>query len=239
MSIDHNPLSTVDSLFNAGVHLGHSSRNTHPNFNQFIFEIQSKTAVIDLSLTRFHLIAACDLLFNLVASNKRVMFVGTRDIHRRIITKHALQSGQYYVCHKWIGGMITNFSTINAMNKKMNDIDEILENAPKYDLKSRQINSFVKNSAKLKTLLGGFNKMKKRPEVIILTDPKKDYTAVLEAKRFGITTIGIIDSDTDPSIVDYAIPGNNDSVTSVDLFLQVLSDAILQGVKRGIISKNI
>lgn len=231
---------SVKALFNASIHYGHINALKNPAMTEFILTTKDDVSVIDLSLTHLALEEVWRFLFEASKKNKRVLFVGTKEVASKLIKKYALECGQYYVNSKWLGGMITNWQTVRSLSKRLDELEKIVSSedaAANY--KKKELVNMVKKVQQLESVIGGVRKMTKRPDIIFVIDINKEKTAVKEAASYGITTIGVADTNTNPAGVNYVIPGNDDSIKSIELYLKVASDAIYQGIKSAMLESGL
>ena len=219
----------VRDLIGAGVHFGHGVSRWNPKMAPFIFGKRSKLHIIDVKETLKGLLIAKKLLTNVVSSGKDVVFVGTKRQAQKAVEKAAEECGMHYVCERWLGGMLTNFRTVRSRLQRLDEL-EALEVDGTITADSKKQSSRMKREArKIKTNLGGVRKMNKLPGAVIVVDTKKEILALREAKKLGIVTIGIIDTDSDPDVVDVAIPANDDSVKAIELIMTQLAGAVAIG----------
>jgi small subunit ribosomal protein S2 len=228
---------SVENLFQKSVHYGHKVSKTHPAFSSFVFTKQNNVSIIDLAVTKACLQEVWNVLYEGAKKNKRVLFVGTKDICSSLVKKYALECGQYYVNTKWLGGMITNFKSISA--DKITELESCLAESKAVNYSKQELIKMLKQLNRLEAVVGGIKNMKRRPDIVFVLDSGVDRAAIEEAQSYGITVIVIADSNVDPRGIDYVIPGNDDHVGAIELYLQVASDAILQGVKQAMIEKSI
>lgn len=224
---------SVKDLFNAVVHYGHKASLWNPKMKPYIFRKENDVHVINLAETHRALVNAVFELYKAAKSHKRILFVGTKQQCSKSIKKYAIECGQHYVNHKWLGGMLTNFSTIKSLSKTLeqyeNDVQKDSESFTKKELlmKTKQIE-------KLERYIGGIRHLSRKPDVIFVIDSSHDAVAIREANKTGAMVIAVVDTNSSPDNIDIVIPGNDDSIKSIDLYLRLASEAVLQGIKDGI-----
>jgi small subunit ribosomal protein S2 len=223
---------TMKELLEAGVHFGHQTRRWNPKMKKYIFGARNGIYIIDLQQTVKLFKIACDFIANTVADGKSVLFVGTKKQAREAIYEEANRCEMYYVHNRWLGGMLTNFPTIKKSIDRLNYLNNI-ENDGSINLypKRERIN-LQKERVKLDTTLGGIRNMKNLPGAIYIIDPKKESIAVREGRRLGIPIVATLDTNCDPDVIDYVIPGNDDAIRAIHLITSRISDACIEGAKR-------
>jgi len=222
-------LVSVQELLESGVHFGHRVSRWNPKMKPFIFGKRNLIHIINLRETIKGLIQAYEFVKKLAADGQEVLFVGTKRQAKKVTETEALRAGMHYVNERWIGGTITNFTTINSRLKRLLEI-EAQEAAGTLDLFTKKEKSMVmREKRKLKRNLDGLRNMKKLPTTLIIADPTREKNAVLEAKKAGLSVIALIDTDGNPSQVDIPIPGNDDAMRVIQIVFSRLADAILEG----------
>jgi len=216
-------------LINAGVHFGHSVSRWNPKMAPFIFAKRGKIHIIDVKKTLNGLLIAKKLLAEVVSSGKDVIFVGTKRQAHKAVEATAQKCGMHYVSERWLGGMLTNFRTIRSQLQRLEQLESMQENGTIQSESKKQASKFKREMRKLKANLDGIRKMSRMPGAVVVVDAKKEYLALREAKKLGIPTIGLLDTDSDPDTVDVAIPANDDSIRAIDLILNELADAVAVG----------
>ncbi len=217
---------TVESLVSAGAHFGHLTRRWHPNFKPFIYAAKNGIHIIDVQQTLERLRRATEALAKLVAGGGTVLFVGTKKQAKDVLQREADRCGMYYVVERWLGGTLTNFSTIKRSIKRLQqlekDADTLYESMTK-----KEILKMERERIRLSDQHRGIKDMKQLPNAIFVVDINFELTAVLEAKRLEIPVFAIVDSNTDPTTVDYPIPANDDSLRAIQLITAALADGII------------
>jgi small subunit ribosomal protein S2 len=231
----NDPVVTIKKLLDAGVHLGHPTRKWNPKMKPFIFCARNNIYVIDLIQTQQRLGVAYNALKQIVADGGKVLFVGTKQQVSSVVEEEAIRSGSFYVSHRWLGGILTNFKTIQARIKYLKDL-ELQESDGSFALKTKKEAALlVKEKVKLLKNLEGIKEMRKLPNALVVVDPSIENNAVREAKRLGIPVFAIVDTNCSPDDITYLVPGNDDASKSVKLLLQILADAIVEA-KGGVTS---
>lgn len=219
----------ITQLIEAGAHFGHLTRRWNPKMKPYIFMEKNGIHIIDLKKTQSHLSEAADKLSQLVSEGKRVLLVGTKKQAKGIIEAEARRSDSNWVSERWLGGMLTNFSTVRKSIKRLNNIEK-QENDGTFDqITKKERITRLREKDKLKKVLEGIESMNKLPGALVIVDIKKESIAVSEAKRLSIPIFAIVDTNCDPDIVDHIIPANDDAVKTIELIIKSLSDAIIEG----------
>ena len=220
---------SMKSLLEAGVHFGHQTRRWNPKMAPYIFTERNGIYIIDLQKTVRKIDEAYMFVRNLAMEGKSLLFVGTKKQAQESIEQEAKRCNMYYVNHRWLGGMLTNFRTIRTRVDRLNEIDK-MEEIGQFDLlPKKEVIKLEHERAKLQANLGGIRTMKNLPGAVFIVDPKKEYIAVAEARALGIPIVAIVDTNCDPDEVDYVIPGNDDAIRAVKLIAGKLADAVLEG----------
>ena len=219
----------MKQLLEAGVHFGHQTRRWEPKMVEYIFQARNGIHIIDLQKTSKKLDEAYKFMKEQAEEGKTFLFVGTKKQAQECIKDAAIKSNMYYVDQRWLGGMLTNFKTIQASVKKLKDLEEMSQNGTFDVLPKKEVIELKKEMAKLENNLGGIKDMKELPGVMFVVDPKKERTAILEARKLNIPIVGLIDTNCNPEDVDYPIPGNDDAIRAVKLITDVMANAIIEG----------
>ncbi|MCX7661966.1 MAG: 30S ribosomal protein S2 [Candidatus Omnitrophica bacterium] len=223
---------TMKELLEAGVHFGHQVKRWNPKMKKYIFGERNGIYIIDLEKTEECLNRARDFILDLTTKGKTVLFVGTKKQAQNILKEEANRCGMYYVTERWLGGLLTNFSTIKKSIEQLKEIEKIKEDISFESLTKKERAQLDKKLEKLRKYLSGIVQMEKLPGIVFIVDIKKEETALKEAKRLSIPTIALIDTNADPDAVDYPIPGNDDAAKSIKLITTLIADAILEGRRR-------
>ncbi len=216
-------------LISAGVHFGHNANRWNPRMKPFIFSRRGQIHIIDVRKTLAGLVIAKKLLAEVVSSGKDVVFVGTKRQAQKAVEASAVKCGMYYVSDRWLGGTLTNFRTIRSRVQRLEELEGMQQEGTLESQSKKQASRLKRELRKIKSNMEGIRKMSRLPGAVVVVDAKKEYLALREAKKLGITTIGIIDTDSDPDTVDVVIPANDDSIRAVNLLLNELADAVAVG----------
>ncbi len=226
------PTFTMRQLLEAGVHFGHHTRRWNPKMKPYIFGERNNVHIINLELTVPMLHNSLKNLRDIVAKGGRVLFVGTKRQASEKIAESAKRSGQYFVNYRWLGGMLTNWNTISNSIKRLREVDTMLANPEvQHGLTKKEQLNLAREKEKLEKALGGIKDMGGLPNAMIVIDVVKEANAILEAKRLGIPVFAVVDSNCDPDNVDFMIPGNDDATRAINLYCDLFSDAILDGLQ--------
>ena len=218
----------MKNLLEAGVHFGHQTRRWNPKMSKFIFTERNGIYIIDLQKTVKQIEQAYDFVREIVADGGRVLFVGTKKQAQEAVETEAKRSGQFYVSHRWLGGMLTNYKTIRKRIERLKKLELMEEDGTFQRLPKKEVIKLKREAEKLEKFLGGIKEMDKLPDVLFVIDPKNEKIAVNEAKLLGIPVIGVVDTNCDPDEVDIAIPGNDDAIRAVKLLTGTIANAIVE-----------
>ena len=219
----------IKKLLEAGVHFGHQSRRWNPKMKRFIFGERGGIYIIDLEKTVDLLNAARDFIRDAAAKGGKVLFVGTKKQAQEVIDVEASRCGMFYVKYRWMGGLMTNLETVKRSIKKLNDIEKMENAGIVARLTKKEASLLMKEKARLLRDLGGIRDMGTLPDVLFVIDTKKEEIAVAEAKRLGIPVVGVIDTNSDPDLIQFPIPGNDDAVKSIKFIAGLITDSIIEG----------
>jgi len=220
---------TLSQLLEAGVHLGHKSDRWNPKMFPYIYSEVNNIHIIDLVQSATLLAEATNYLTKLASERKTFLFVGTKPQASTLIAKEAKRSNSHYVNYRWLGGMLTNFSTLKKRIEKLKDLEQ-QETENIFDLLTKkEASSRRKELHKLRRDLNGVKKMQRLPDVVIIIDQKRDMTAIRECRKIGIPIVSILDTNCNPDLIDIMIPGNDDAVRSIRLILKTLTNGIIHG----------
>ena len=219
----------MKQLLEAGVHFGHQTRRWDPRMAEYIFQARNGIHIIDLQKTSKKLDEAYAFLKEQAEEGKTVLFVGTKKQAQDCMKEAAEKCGMYYVKQRWLGGMLTNFATIEKRIERLNQLEKMEEDGTFEVLPKKEVILLKKEMDKLEKNLGGIKNMKEMPGVLFIVDPKKERNAILEAKKLNIPTIGLIDTNCNPDDVDYVIPGNDDAIRAVKLIADTMANAVIEG----------
>ena len=218
----------MKNLLEAGVHFGHQTRRWNPKMSKFIFTERNGIYIIDLQKTVKQIEQAYDFVREIVADGGRVLFVGTKKQAQEAVETEAKRSGQFYVSHRWLGGMLTNYKTIRKRIERLKKLELMEEDGTFQRLPKKEVIKLRREAEKLEKFLGGIKEMDKLPNVLFVIDPKNEKIAVNEARILGIPVIGVVDTNCDPDEVDIAIPGNDDAIRAVKLLTGTIANAIVE-----------
>jgi small subunit ribosomal protein S2 len=216
-------------LINAGVHFGHGASRWNPKMQPYIFGKRGMIHIIDVKQTLKGILIAKKLLADVVASGKEVVFVGTKRQAQKAVRSAAEKCEMHYVSERWLGGTLTNFRTIRSQLQRLEQLEAMAESGTIEAESKKQASRLKREMKKLRNNLEGIRKMNRLPGAVVVIDARKEYLALREAKKLGIPSVAIIDTDSDPDTVDVAIPANDDSIRAVKLILEELSDAVALG----------
>ena len=219
----------MKQLLEAGVHFGHQTRRWDPKMAEYIFQARNGIHIIDLQKTSKKLDEAYDFIREQAEEGKTVLFVGTKKQAQECMKEAAIKCGMFYVDQRWLGGMLTNFDTIQKRIQRLKDLEKMQEDGTFDVLPKKEVILLKKEMEKLEKNLGGIKEMNQLPGVIFLVDPKKERIAILEAKKLGIPVVGLVDTNCNPEELDYPIPGNDDAIRAVKLIADVMANAVIEG----------
>jgi len=229
------PEFTLRQLLEAGVHFGHHTRRWNPKMASYLFGVRNGVHIIDLQQTVPMLELALKVVRDVAAGGGRVLFVGTKRAAAEKVAESARHCGQYFVNHRWLGGMLSNWKTISQSIKRLREMEEKLSGDGSGFTKKELLN-FTRDRDKLELTLGGIKDMGGLPDIVIVIDTNKEAIAVQECNKLGIPVIGILDSNSDPHGVNYPIPGNDDALRAITLYCDLFADAVLDGLRQEAIS---
>jgi small subunit ribosomal protein S2 len=224
------PNFTMRQLLEAGVHFGHHTRRWNPKMKSYIFGVRNGVHIIDLEQTVPQLARALQAVRDVAAAGGRVLFVGTKRQAQEAIAEAAKRCGQYYVDHRWLGGMLTNFKTISQSIKRLRELDERIA-SPEAGITKREVLELTRDRDKLERALGGIKEMGGLPDILFVIDTNKEAIAVQEANKLKIPVVAILDSNSDPDGILYPVPGNDDAMRAVHLYCHLVADAVLDGLQ--------
>ena len=219
----------MKQLLEAGVHFGHQTRRWDPRMAEYIFQARNGIHIIDLQKTSKKLDEAYEFMKEQAEEGKTVLFVGTKKQAQECMKEAAEKSGMFYVNQRWLGGTLTNFSTIRERIHKLEELERMSEDGTFEVLPKREVVLLKKEMEKLTKNLGGIKNMTDIPGVMFVVDPKKEHNAVVEAHKLGIPVVGLVDTNCNPDDVDYVIPGNDDAIRAVKLIADSMANAIIEG----------
>lgn len=219
----------IKQLLEAGVHFGHQTKRWNPKMERYIFGERNGIYIIDLEKTVSCLLEALDFLRDVASRGEAVLFVGTKKQAQEIIAEEATRCEMFFVNERWLGGTLTNFATIKKSVKRFKDLQKMKEDGIFDSLKKKEVASLTKEMEKLHRNLKGIAEMPKLPSAVFVIDSKKEEIAVKEAIKLGIPVVALIDTNADPDVVDYNIPGNDDAIRSIQLVTKMVADVLTEG----------
>jgi len=225
------PTFTMRQLLEAGVHFGHHTRRWNPKMDPYIFGKRNNIHIINLEKTVPMLYEALDAIQSIAKNGGKFLFVGTKRSASELIAQAAINCGQYYVNHRWLGGMLTNWETVSKSIRKLKNLEERIETGEINSLTKKERLQIERQKEKLDLTLGGIKNMNGIPDAIFIIDTNKESIAVLEANNLNIPVIAICDTNTNPSGVDYPIPGNDDALRAISLYCDLVAASVLKGLE--------
>ena len=219
---------SMKQLLEAGVHFGHQTRRWNPKMGQYIYTERNGIHIIDLQKTVGKIDEAYKAMSDIIADGGTVLFVGTKKQAQDTVKQEAERCGMYYVNERWLGGVLTNFKTIQSRIGRLKEIEKMAEDGTFDVLPKKEVAGLKKEWDKLERNLGGIAEMKRIPDAIFVVDPKKEKICVQEAQKLGVTLFGICDTNCDPDELDYVIPGNDDAIRAVRLIVSRMADAVIE-----------
>ncbi len=219
----------MKQLLEAGVHFGHQTRRWDPKMAEYIFQARNGIHIIDLQKTSKKLDEAYNFIKEQAEEGKDILFVGTKKQAQECIKEAALKCNMFYVDQRWLGGMLTNYNTIQKRVERLKKLEEMQEDGTFDLLPKKEVINLKKEMEKLERNLGGIKEMKHLPGALFVVDPKKERIAILEARKLNIPVVGLIDTNCNPEDVDYPIPGNDDAIRAVKLIADVMANAVIEG----------
>jgi small subunit ribosomal protein S2 len=221
---------TTEELLDAGVHFGHLTRKWNPKMAPYIFMEKNGIHIIDLNKTVVKLDEAASAIKNIVKSGRKILYVATKKQAKEMVAAEAQRVNMPFVTERWLGGMLTNFATVRKSIKKMQNIDKLSSDGTYSNISKKERLMFDREKLKLQKLFGGIADLNRLPAALFIVDIKREHIAVAEAQRLNIPTFAIVDTNSDPTLVDYAIPANDDAAKSIQLIAKYITDAIVEGL---------
>ncbi|MCX7678277.1 MAG: 30S ribosomal protein S2 [Spirochaetes bacterium] len=223
----------MKALLESGVHFGHQTRRWNPRMSQFIFTARNGIHIIDLQKTMQRLKVAYNAMKEIAANGGKVLFVGTKKQAQAAIVEYAKQCGMFYVAERWLGGLLTNFHTVSKSIQRLKELEK-MEETGMWDAETKkEILDLKRELARKRKVLEGIKDMTKLPDALFVIDPKREEIAVKEARKLRIPIFAVVDTNCNPDEIDYPIPGNDDAIRAIALFLDVMSRAIIEGKSGG------
>ncbi len=219
-------------LLEAGVHFGHQTNKWNPKMKPYIFGARNNIYIIDLQQTVGLFQTAYNFVVDTVSQGKEILFVGTKKQSQEAIREEASRCGMPYVNQRWLGGMLTNFITVKKSVDRLNSLNKMFNDDSIKAFPKKEITKLQKDMDKLENVLGGIKNMKSQPAAVFIVDPNREHIAVMEAKKLNVPLVAIVDTNCDPTDIDYIIPGNDDAIRAIKLFASKFADAVLEGKKK-------
>ena len=233
------PKFTIRQMIENGVHFGHHARRWNPKMAEYIYGKKDNIHIIDLQQTYPMLYTALNAAREIAANGGKVLFVGTKRQDQDIIKENAERCGQYYVNYRWLGGMLTNWKTVYKSISRLNKLNEMFDKNETEGYTKKELLNLKKEQDKLAKELNGVLNMGGQPDLLFVVDMPKEDLAIKEAKKLGIPVIGIADTNADPSLVDFPVPGNDDAVRAIQFYCELLSSAVLDGIQAEIAAQGV
>lgn len=222
------PVVTLKKMLEAGVHFGHQTKRWNPKMGKYIYTSRNGIYIVDLNKTQQKIEEAYAALKAIVANSGKVLFVGTKKQSQEIVREQAIRSGSFYATARWLGGTLTNFKTIQKRIKYLQQLEEQINDGSLDAYPKKEAAGLRKEFEKLEKTLGGIKEMRKLPNAVFITDPTSDLNAIHEARKLGIPVFGLVDTNSDPDLLDFPIPSNDDAVRSVNLLVSIVADAVVE-----------
>jgi len=226
------PRLNLETLLAAGSHFGHLTRRWNPKMKEFIFMERNGIHIIDLKKTQNKIEEAYDAIKKIAGDSEDILFVGTKKQAKEIVKGEAIRCGNYYITDRWLGGTLTNFGTIRKSIKHMKNLEKMSTDGTYENISKKEILSIEREKEKMKKVLDGIEEMKRLPGIIFIVDTKKEQIAVKEARKLNIPIVAIVDTNSDPTIVDYPIPANDDAAKSISIISRIMADAVMEGSQK-------
>ncbi len=225
------PLS-LKALLDAGVHFGHQTKRWNPKMRPYIYGARNGIHIVDLDQTARLFARACRFVEDMVGRGGHLLMIGTKRQAQEIVQEEAMRSGSYYVVNRWLGGTLTNFRTIKQGLERMRQLERMKEDGTYNQLPKKEVSQLEKERERFEKYVGGLKTMGSLPHAVFIIDPSKETIAVQEAKKLAIPILAITDTNCDPDLIDYVIPGNDDAIRSIKLITSRLADAVIDGSQR-------
>jgi len=220
---------TMKQMLEAGVHFGHQTKRWNPKMKPYIIGARNGIYIIDLQQTVTYWRRAYEFVSDLAGKGEKILFVGTKKQAQEVVADEAARAGMYYVNNRWLGGTLTNFKTVKQSIERLRNIEKMATDGTFDRLPKKEVLMLTKERVKLERSLGGIKDMSKLPGAVFIIDPKKEHIAVAEANRLQIPVVAIVDTNCDPDLIDYVIPGNDDAIRSIKLFTANIAEAAVEG----------
>ena len=226
------PLVPLETLLAAGSHFGHLTRRWNPKMKEFIFMERNGIHILDLKKTQVKLKEACDAIKKIVEDGEEVLFVGTKKQAKEIVNAEAQRCEMFFITDRWLGGLLTNFGTIKKSIKHLKNLDKMSSDGTYEKISKKEILQIEREKQKMKKVLDGIEEMKRLPGAIFIIDTKKEQIAVKEAKKLNIPVFAIVDTNSDPTIIDFPIPANDDAAKSISIISRTIADAVIKAKQK-------
>ncbi|MSO13887.1 30S ribosomal protein S2 [Rickettsiales endosymbiont of Trichoplax sp. H2] len=236
--MSYKPNFDIKALLEAGVHFGHRKNHWNPEMAKYIYGVKNKAHIIDLKQSAHHLYNALRVMFTVASNKGKVLFVNTKKQSTDVVKNAADKCSQYYVNHRWLGGMLTNWTTVSSSIKTLKKYEEILDSEEGLYTK-KELLDFTRKKEKLEKAIGGIRNLVRLPDILFVIDVKTHAIAIQEANKLNIPVIAIVDTNSSPKGVDFVIPGNDDSRKSIKLYCNLMSEAILAGMEINLTSEGV
>jgi len=234
----YKPKLNIKSLLEVGAHFGHKKNLWNPEMERYIYGVKNKIHIIDLQQTAYCFYNTLQAIFNIASKNGRILFVNTKKQSTDVVKEAAVRCGQYYVNYRWLGGMLTNWSTISSSIKTLKKYEEVLKSEDdKYTKK--ELLDFSRKKEKLEKAIGGIRNLGGLPDILFVIDVKMHATAIEEANKLGIPIMAIVDTNSSPKGIDFVIPGNDDSRKSIAFYCNLVAEAALAGIEDNLSSQGV
>ncbi len=238
--IDKLPPVKISELLEAGVHFGHKTSRWNPKMAPYIYGKKDEVHILNLEHTAPLMYIALSKIYETVKNNGKILFVGTKVQASDIIAEYAEKCGQYYVNHRWLGGMLTNWGTISRSIKKLDEFEKVLHSSEESEIYTKkEVLDLSRKKEKLMRSLGGIRHIGDRPNLLIIIDTNKEHLAVAEAQKLNIPIIAVVDSNSNPDGINYPIPGNDDAIRSIKLYCKLFADAALIGIEDALVASGV
>jgi small subunit ribosomal protein S2 len=222
----------MKQLLEAGVHFGHQTSKWNPKMKLYIYGARNGIHIIDLQKTVVLFREAYEFIVDIVTQGKKVLFVGTKRQAQDSIKEEVERAGMFYVTNRWLGGLLTNYQTVKKSIDQMKNLEKMRENDGFLNFKKKEVLGFERSITKLNFIFDGIRDMKDIPGALFIVDPKKEKIALAEARKLGIPTIALVDTNTDPDDIDFVVPANDDAIRAIKLFSSKMADACLEGMNK-------
>jgi len=234
------PTVSIRELLDAGVHFGHKKERWNPKMAPYIYGIRDGVHIIDLQQTATLMQSVLNLIYDIAKKNGKILFVSTKIQACDILAEYAEKCGQYYVNHRWLGGMLTNWGTISRSIKKLDDLEKTLNDEEECaNYTKKEILNITRKKDKLLKSLGGIRQMGGKPNLLVVIDTNKEHLAIQESLKLGVPIAAIVDSNSNPDDIDFPIPGNDDAIRSIRLYCTLFADAALAGMEEGLVESGV